>query len=334
MEVKEGRLFRLTDPSGVGAARRGAAEIAQALGLGETDRGRLALVVTEAATNLLKHAGGGELFVTGVRREQRPGVIVLALDRGPGIANPAEALRDGFSTHGSTGTGLGAIARIASRFDLYTNARGAAVVAEVWPPDAVRSQPPIEIGGVNVPHPAETISGDAWAAQIFADSAMVLVADGLGHGVQAAVASQAAVAAFQKRRGTSPADVLEEIHHALRPTRGAAAAVAAVDRARGVVCFAGIGNIAGTIVSGATTRSVVSHHGTAGGAVRRIHEFTYPWSPGDLLVLHSDGLGSHWTLEGYPGLAARHPALVAAILYRDHRRERDDVTVVTLRETT
>ena len=81
-----------------------------------------------------------------------------------------------------------------------------------------------------------------------------------------------------------------------------------------------------------TTRSVVSHHGTAGGAARRIQEFTYPWKGGDILVLHSDGLGSHWTLAGYPGLAQRHPALIAGVLYRDHRRGRDDTTVVVVRE--
>jgi len=47
-----------------------------------------------------------------------------------------------------------------------------------------------------------------------------------------------------------------------------------------------------------------------------------------MLVLHSDGLVSHWSLDAYPGLAARDPSLIAGILYRDFTRGRDDVTVV------
>ena len=66
--------------------------------------------------------------------------------------------------------------------------------------------------------------------------------------------------------------------------------------------------------------------------MRRVQEFTYPWPPGAILVLHSDGLLSHWTLDRHPGLAARHPMLLAGILYRDFRRGRDDTTVVVARE--
>jgi serine phosphatase RsbU (regulator of sigma subunit) len=188
------------------------------------------------------------------------------------------------------------------------------------------------VGGVNVPYPGEPVSGDAWATRETPGTTLLMVADGLGHGTNAAAASRAAVEAFRSERGAAPAESLERIHLALRATRGAAVAVAAVDREKGLVRFAGIGNVSGTIVSGETTRSVVSHHGTAGGAARRIQEFTYPWNGGDILVLHSDGLGSHWTLAGYPGLAQRHPALIAGVLYRDHRRGRDDTTVVVVRE--
>ena len=89
--------------------------------------------------------------------------------------------------------------------------------------------------------------------------------------------------------------------------------------------------IAGTILANGATRSTVSHHGTAGHDARRIQEFTYPWEADALLVLHSDGLVSRWTLERYPGLVSRHPTLTAAVLYRDFRRGRDDTSVVVLR---
>jgi anti-sigma regulatory factor (Ser/Thr protein kinase) len=332
MEVTEQLRFEIGDITAVGQARRRGAELARTVDLSETDAGRLALVVTEVATNLVKHAGGGELFLRALLRGGAVGVGVIALDRGPGIRNLGEALRDGYSTSGSPGTGLGAIARVASLFDVYSGAGGAAVMAQVWPAGARYEPESLEFCGINVSHPGETVSGDAWAGQRNANGVLLLVADGLGHGAHAAEAAQAAVDAFRKQRGRGPAETLEEIHRALRPTRGAAVGVAALEAERGLLRFAGIGNIAGSILSGDHSRRVVSHHGTAGGRARRIQEFSYPWPRGGLLVLHSDGLGSHWTLDSYPGLAQRHPALIAALLYRDHRRGPDDTTVVVLRE--
>ena len=52
----------------------------------------------------------------------------------------------------------------------------------------------------------------------------------------------------------------------------------------------------------------------------------------DALSCEIDGLVSHWSIDAYPGLRARHPAIVAAVLYRDFNRGRDDVTVVVGRE--
>jgi anti-sigma regulatory factor (Ser/Thr protein kinase) len=115
MEVINRRL-EIGDASGVGEARRLAGELSRAAGLGDTDAGRLALVVTEAATNLVKHAGGGELLLRPFGSERAQGMDVLVLDRGPGIRDLAAALRDGFSSAGTPGNGLGAIAaRVAVR---------------------------------------------------------------------------------------------------------------------------------------------------------------------------------------------------------------------------
>jgi hypothetical protein len=47
--------------------------------------------------------------------------------------------------------------------------------------------------------------------------------------------------------------------------------------------------------------------------------------------MYTDGLGSHWDINAYPGLKNRHPSLLAGILYRDFGRRRDDVTVVVAR---
>jgi anti-sigma regulatory factor (Ser/Thr protein kinase) len=333
MEVTEYACLEVRDTSAAGYARRAAADLAQDLGFSTTQAGRLGIVVTEAAINVVKHGGGGELFLRTLGSNGMRGIGLLALDRGPGISNLADAMRDGFSSAGTPGTGLGAIRRLSTLFDIYSApGAGTALVATVWPGTPPAPGPGPLASGINVPYPGEHVSGDAWALATTPERTLVLVADGLGHGARAAAASEAAVAIFRERTDRQPVEILEAVHDGLRPTRGAAVAIAEVSRRRDVVRFAGIGNIAGTVLSGDRTWSLVSHHGTAGHDVRRVQEFSYPWPPGATLVLHSDGLVSHWTLDRYPGLAARHPMLIAGILYRDFRRGRDDTTVVVLRE--
>jgi anti-sigma regulatory factor (Ser/Thr protein kinase) len=332
MEVTLHARAEVADPTGSGHARRMAMELARKLGFDEEDTSRVALVVTELATNLVKHADGGEMLLRSVTGDGRSGLAILALDRGPGIADTGAALRDGYSTRGTQGTGLGAVRRQASRFDLYSSPeRGSAVFAELWPgakaPDAA-----FQIGGVNVPFPGESVSGDAWQVACAGPKALALLVDGLGHGSPAAEAARVGLVAFDERKTSAPSEVLGEIHAALRPTRGAAAAVAELDRSRSLVRFAGVGNIGATIVADGTSRSLVSHHGTAGHQARRIQEFQYPWQAGASLILQSDGLVSRWSLDGYPGLTRRHPALIAGVLYRDFRRGRDDASVLVLQE--
>jgi hypothetical protein len=159
------------------------------------------------------------------------------------------------------------------------------------------------------------------------------MADGLGHGVDANVAAEAAMQTAREQVQASGPLLLERIHGALRPTRGAAVAVAEVDPVARVVRFAGVGNIGAAVVpASGPVRRLVSHAGTAGHHVHRLHEFTYPWDSDSLLVMHSDGLLSRWSLDGYPGLMMRDPSVIAGVLYRDFLRTKDDVSIVVVQE--
>src|SRR4030095_11828850 len=113
---------------------------------------------------------------------------------------------------------------------------------------------------------------------------------------------------------------------AAQGTRGAAVGIAEINVATQVIRFAGVGNIAGVVWTAAGSRGMASHNGIVGHDMRRRQMFTYPWSPGAVVVLHSDGLQSRWRLDAYPGLARRHPSLIAGVLYRDLQRERDGGT--------
>jgi anti-sigma regulatory factor (Ser/Thr protein kinase) len=321
----------VAEASAVGQARRTASDLAQKLGFGGAEVGRVALVVTEAASNLVKHAGGGELLLQPFVRGADRGLDMLALDRGPGIDDVARATRDGFSTGGTPGTGLGAIRRNSSVTDLYTRpGAGTALLARLAP-QSRQPERGMEVGAISVRYPGEQVCGDAFAIAEAGERLQVLVADGLGHGPGAAEAARAACAVFRAAPMLQLPELLARMHRALAGTRGAAVAVADIDRGRELVRFAGIGNIAGSIVESGVVRSTVSLYGTMGHDARRFQEFTYPWPRGALFVLHSDGISARWDLDAAPGLTARHPSLIAGVLYRDYGRPRDDATVVVLR---
>ncbi|CAB3778922.1 ATP-binding SpoIIE family protein phosphatase [Pararobbsia alpina] len=355
------RAFAIADASSVAFARRGAVDAAREVGLSETNAGRVALVVTEAATNILKHAGQGEILVRGLHTaEPDPfgsyagasgvaGVEVFALDNGPGIGDLNAAFADGHSSTGTPGTGLGAIRRLSDELSVYSQAGiGTAIRAlvQTGSQDPARSGT-LDIGMIGVCYPGETVCGDAWAINTDTQGLTLLVVDGLGHGVDAHRAAASAVGILQLNPGRPPAELLERMHDALRPTRGAAGAVARIDLAAATVTFAGIGNISGCVIAehdagfdpagrtrGAGTspsRQLVSHNGIVGHTMRKTQEFTAPWPRGCMLVMHSDGIGTRWDVARYPGLSHRPAALIAAVLYRDFSRRHDDATVVVVK---
>lgn len=321
--------IKLSDPSGAGEVRRAVVSLAARLGFGEVEREQAAIVATEIATNVVKHGGGGRVLVRRLGDDGRPGIEVVAVDAGPGISDLARATADGFSTSGSPGTGLGAGARLSASFEIYsTRGAGTTVCARL----GAAAPKGARVGVVCVPKPGEVVCGDEWGVVRAGATATLMVADGLGHGPLAADASRAAVAVLAENAGRSPVEILEAAHAALRPTRGAAVAVAAVDFAARSIRYAGVGNVAGAIAGAGEAKQMVSHNGTVGHDARRIQEFVYPIPPGGRVVMHSDGIGTQWRLDKYPGLWLRDPSLVAGVLYRDFCRGRDDATVVVLAE--
>jgi anti-sigma regulatory factor (Ser/Thr protein kinase) len=322
----------------VDRARRAALQLAQELRFSEQDNDRVALVVTEAATNIVQHAKRGELLLRAVLLETPALLEVLALDQGPGMANVAEALRDGFSPGGSSGLGLGTISRLSTCFDITsTPGKGTAVLARIAPAAAKSAwEPGLEWGVVCVAKRDEELCGDSWAVTPGTAQTTVLVIDGLGHGALAFEAARQVVSAFWEQTRLNPGALLQTIHEAMsktRTSRGAVVAVAAIDWRRRELRFAGAGNIAGALVPvEGRVSSLVSHSGTVGENVTRFQEFTHSWPDRGLLILSSDGLSGSWDLASYPGLSRKHPSLIAGVLYRDFASRRDDVVVLVGRE--
>ncbi len=327
-------LIEVKEPSQTGETRRRALEYAQELEFGETQCGAVAVAATEMATNLVKHAGTGSMLVDRVRENGNNGLRLIAIDKGPGILDVSLAMEDGQSSAGTMGTGLGAIRRLSDTFEVYSAVGiGTLVRAEFWPGKRKHELRNVHVAAISEPIRGEEVCGDGWGVRHFAESVVIMVVDGLGHGVFAADAAREAESVLKAARDPSPALILDEVHAALKKTRGAAIAIAKIEPKRGVLTFTGLGNVAGSIVSPGTSRGLASHNGTAGHQSPKIQEFCYPWNENSILIMHSDGLNTRWDLERYPGIWAKHPSLIAAILHRDFTRGRDDVTVLAAKMT-
>ena len=332
MELGSTRIA-IEDSSQTAEARRIARKMALDIGLDASDAERVAIAVTEACTNLLKHATRGEVLLS-VTPDAPLELEILALDKGPGIANLEKCLQDGYSTGGSAGQGLGAITRLSDVSDFYSVAgRGTAVLARwVSPPlplDRQRSRNEPRIGVVNACKHGQDVCGDSWGVEHAGEIITVLVADGLGHGPEAKIASREAVRMLHMNPEISPLALIERCHTALRSTRGAAVSVARINRREKKVYFCGVGNVSAQVYSGATlSQQLVSVHGTAGHQMHRLHEFNYIWPDDGMLIMHSDGLSTATNAESRAGLALRDPALIAGVLYRDFSRGNDDATIV------
>lgn len=315
----------IDDRSSIGSARRAANSVGQSLGFDESRRSEISIVVTELATNLLLHAGGGELLICPVEAGAA-WLDILAIDSGPGIRDVNRSFEDGVSTAGSAGQGLGAIERLSDTVSLFSVPGGGTVVFcrfNLAPKSRIAP-----IGVISIPIHGEIQCGDSYLILPGESRSLVMLVDGLGHGVFAAEAAAEAVKAVRAASEENLNEIMTFTHNALKATRGAAMSVVIVNHEQSTATYAGVGNVSASIGNGATTRNMVSRNGTLGAVLPRVQEYSYPFEPGMMLLMFSDGLNSRCSFNGYPGIVNRPAALIAGLLYRDFKRGRDDATVI------
>ncbi|ALI98902.1 SpoIIE family protein phosphatase [Rufibacter tibetensis] len=340
----EHHYFPLADRTFQNIVRRDIGKIAEASGFSEAEVGRVSIVVTEMATNLVKHAQskGGELLVKPICLEngETCGIELICLDNGPGMSDPQRMMEDGVSTFGSMGQGLGAIKRQSDFFDIYSQrGLGTAILCRIYrkgkaPKSAARSEQRFQMGAVLVPKPGEKVSGDGWGLRLSHQGAYLMVLDGLGHGEYAHEAATTALQAFRQQPKQTPSEMLRGVHAAIKRTRGAVGAIAHWNAEAGTLLFCGIGNIAGRLIMPDKPKSLLSYNGTLGMSVpTTINDQHLTWERGNTMILHSDGLKSRWDLGKYPELTRHDPTLIAAVLYKDNTRTTDDTLVVVVRAT-
>jgi len=323
---------KIGELSEIAAARRAGNELSRKLGFNEVKSGQLALLITEAGTNIGKHAESGHIYIRSISHLEMRGVEVIAVDSGPGMEDPTKNFEDGHSTAGTYGVGLGAIKRLANEVDIFSErGKGTVLVMIIW--NTTELVPEFEwlVGSMCIPLASEEICGDSWGITSLDTNVHLLVADGLGHGPEAATASLLAVDALLDNADKTPSRILQECHSKMKGSRGAAVAISNIDTESNLLNFIGIGNIAGSIYSKTKRQHLLSHNGIVGSNMHKTKEFVHDWSSDSILIMHSDGIGTKWDLDHYETLSERHPSVIAAVLHRDHTRVRDDSTIVVLK---
>jgi anti-sigma regulatory factor (Ser/Thr protein kinase) len=321
------RWLRVEDPSAAAACRGAAMALASRLGFAATRTDQLTLAVTEAASNLDKHASQGSMLLRIARHDGSPGIEMVTIDAGPGLRDANAALRDGHSTRGTLGIGLGAIGRLADFCDLYSvPGHGTALVARFWATPHPGATP---YAGLVRPITGETECGDVFGAVQTESQLTGVLCDGLGHGPLAASAALEAVAVVLEDPVAEPAVLVERAHRRIAHTRGGAIGVVQVTGE--AVWVAGLGNIAASILADGARKGMLSVPGIAGHQARTIRQFEYAAPPGAAVVLHSDGISGRWEPASLPGLNARDPLVVAATLLAQAGTRRDDAGVLVLK---
>lgn len=321
------QVLPIEDSSQIGHARRTAQHLAEHNGFDATDAGRVALVATELASNILKHATRGELHLRVLPRPTGAGIEMIAIDRANGFDLDA-CLADGFSTRGTQGIGLGAMSRQADVFDAYADTRGSVLLTRFYPRSDKAADQRFGVSQHSLHD--DPACGDVWHLAFDGPRISALVIDGLGHGEDAERGARAGEKTFARSPFDTPVLLLEDIHRSMIGSRGGALAIAQFDDSANALKFVGIGNIGACLIAPDKSRGLASHPGIVGGQYRKAQPFDYAHVNGQLLIMYSDGLQSRWNLQDYPGLVHRHPAVIAALLHRDFCRGRDDVTVLVI----
>ncbi|HWP96590.1 MAG TPA: ATP-binding SpoIIE family protein phosphatase [Syntrophomonadaceae bacterium] len=321
-------------------ARRLARTIALELGFDVRESEDLALVASELATNLVKHAQSGQLIFTSIEDDGRTGIKFQSQDNGPGISDVDQVITDGFSSTDSLGYGLGTINRLMDDFDIRPRPdgkNGTLITCRRWKRSHIRKHipGPLSIGIATRSRPNMSLNGDAFVAEQWNKSVLIAVIDGLGHGQHANVAAQAAREYIEEHYDQPLSMLFRGAGRACRATRGVVMALARFDWDRNPIkmSFAGIGNIEIKVFGCPNPMKFLVQRGVVGLNAPEPIVAEYDWASSYVLVLHSDGLNSKWQWSDYPELDKASANETARLLLQGLARNDDDATVIVVRKS-
>ena len=333
MDSAKQMVFNLTDRSYLSIIKKDIVKIAEQVKFTAKRIAELELIISEIATNLLKHAGGGELIVRLLSDNGNPGIEILSIDKGPGMADPVRMIEDGVSTTNTLGHGLGSIKRLSDQFQLYSlKDWGTVLLSRVFAQPLQTSISKLGVFPIVINKPGETVCGDAYAWKANPYYFKILLGDGLGHGPLANLAANRACDAFRKSVFNDPSDILNDIHKHVKDTRGLVATVAVYDIVNKAWKICGVGNISTRLCNALTSKTHVPFNGILGVNISgRIQSQYIDNEDGDYMVLCSDGISTRWETTKHPSVFKYDLSILAAVIYKDYARHSDDMSVVVVK---
>lgn len=315
----------------VARIRQEAFDMAERLGFSRTRAYAVTTSVSELANNLLRHASdGGLISLSPVDNCGIPGIEVVCVDDGPGIADIDLAMQDGYSTSGGLGGGLPGVKRLMDEFSILSeSSEGTKIAAIKWNTDGCADRRDSPVAVLRRPIPGQTYCGDQFASWQRKDETVLCAVDGIGHGIEAFKASSAAIDHVSKHIDQSLSDIFEGCDSAIRKTRGVAMTIAIASPQSDTVHIAGIGNVECRVV-GVSTRTFCGSPGIVGRGPRKLRIETVPLLPGDMVILHTDGISAKFGID-LRHFRMRNLPQVAASIMSEYARERDDAGLIIYR---
>ncbi|HLL38638.1 MAG TPA: SpoIIE family protein phosphatase [Rubrobacteraceae bacterium] len=202
----------------------------------------------------------------------------------------------------------------------------------------VGSPPLLQWGIAARPYPGQIVSGDLHVVRPFPEGVLVVVMDGLGHGISAATAARTASAALEGHAHESPISLIERCHQESKQTRGVVMSIASFNAPNSTMTWLGVGNVDGMLVrSGANAKeratgqrdeALITRGGVVGYQIPRLREAEISVNPDDVLILTTDGIRpvtiDHLTLSD-------PPQQIADRILELHAKNTDDALVLVAR---
>jgi anti-sigma regulatory factor (Ser/Thr protein kinase)/serine/threonine protein phosphatase PrpC len=333
MDSNKQVVFNLNDRSYLGILKKDIVKIAVAAALPAKRIAELELVVSEIATNLLKHANGGELIVRTLSENGNAGIEIISVDNGPGMSDPARMIEDGVSTTKTLGHGLGSIKRLSDQFQLYSlKGWGTVLLSRIFSVALPANPAKAWAYPIVLNKPGETVCGDGFAWKANPYFFKVILADGLGHGPLAHLAAQRACEAFRKSVFNNPSEIINDIHRYVKDTRGLVATVAVFDLVNKIWKICGVGNISTRLCNALTAKTYMPYNGIIGVNISaRLQPQTIENETGSYLILCSDGISTRWDTSKHPAVFKYDLSILAAVIYKDYARQSDDMSVLVVK---
>jgi anti-sigma regulatory factor (Ser/Thr protein kinase) len=300
----------------------------------ETRTGEIDIVISEMCSNLIKHAKKGELLYRLSTEEEQPVFEVICIDNGPGIKDISHSMKDGVSTKSTLGQGMGSITRLSNFSQFYSLPDWGTIAYSKFynNPDYKTPQAKVLVRCINLAKPGEKVSGDGMHVRLLNDRAMILMGDGLGHGEHAKDAVDKAIDAFKTSMNGDPSELIRELNVHLKKTRGMVATIAVLNYETRQWELCGVGNISTRLQRGLEYKNYICNNGIIGLNIpTRLENNILEAEKFQQLILCSDGIKTRWELMRYPSILKYDPMILAAVIYKDHARQTDDMTILIVK---